>query len=492
MHGTIDALIGPKDAERVLIALTLAAGCFFHFLSIDSLPMGFYVDESSIGYNAHLIATTGADEHGVRWPLFFEAFGEYKNPLYIYLLAALYSLLGYSEWTTRCLSVLCWLVGAACLFELSWSLFLDNMTRLYVAITLAFTPWLFALSRISFEVISLFPLLSLHLLGLYRGFERNSRTWSVISGVALGLCLYAYSTFRLLTPVYCVTVILCFRAPRFRPPLVAFILSASVVAIPFTLYAFRHLDTLVIRFDRHFDSLTYMNDPTLTAFEKLKEFVTLYIGYFSLTFLGLSGDPNLRHHSGFGGELLAGTLVILIISAVRTIRHRDDPFRTYLLVGLLVSPLAAALTVDPLHSLRSFSMSVFAAILSAYGLAYLSRPAARVLVALTALCAGLYVFHYFVLFPPESAIAFENYGFEASLRDALASAPKRVVLSSQGNVPYINLLFFGTLEHTSVPLVVGTRDDLRPGDVFISYDWSSSRNGFYRVDRSLLDLKLTR
>ena len=492
MRTTIDALIGHRDTELSLIGFTLVAGCFFHFLSIDSLPMGFYVDESSIGYNAHLIATTGADEHRARWPLFFEAFGEYKNPLYIYLLAALYNLFGYSEWTTRCLSALCWLGGAACLFELSRSLFLDNMTRLYIAITLAFTPWLFALSRVSFEVIALFPLLSLHLLGLYRGFERNSRSWSVISGVAMGLCLYAYSTFRLLTPLYCATVVLCFRAPRFRSSLMAFIVSASVVAIPFALYAFHHLDTLVKRFDRHFDSLTYMNDPTLSAFKKLREFVTLYLGYFGLTFLGLSGDPNRRHHSGFGGELLMGTLVLLVIAALKTIRHRGDPFRIYLVVGLLLSPVAAALTVDPLHSLRSFSMSVFAAILSTYGLACLSRPVARAFVALTALCAGLYVFHYFVLYPPQSAIAFENYGFKAALRDALASSPKRVVLSSRGNVPYINLLFFGTLEHTSVPLVVGTRDDLHPGDVFISYDLNSSRNGFYNVDLSLLDRTLTR
>ena len=45
---------------------------------------GLYVDEASIGYNAWTIAHFGVDEHGIHFPLFFEAFGEYKNPIYVY------------------------------------------------------------------------------------------------------------------------------------------------------------------------------------------------------------------------------------------------------------------------------------------------------------------------------------------------------------------------------------------------------------------------
>ena len=52
-------------------------------------PPGLYVDEASIGYNAWTIAHFGVDEHGIHFPLFFEAFGEYKNPVYVYAVAAL-------------------------------------------------------------------------------------------------------------------------------------------------------------------------------------------------------------------------------------------------------------------------------------------------------------------------------------------------------------------------------------------------------------------
>ena len=47
------------------------------------------MDEASIGYNAWTIAHYGVDEHGIHFPLFFEAFGEYKNPVYVYSVALL-------------------------------------------------------------------------------------------------------------------------------------------------------------------------------------------------------------------------------------------------------------------------------------------------------------------------------------------------------------------------------------------------------------------
>ena len=148
-----------ESAGTLLICASFLVGCFCHFFRIDTLPMGFYVDEMSIGYNAHLIAVAGIDEHGAHWPLFFEAFGEYKNPIYIYLLAAAYKLLGYSEWTTRALSAFCWLGGTYFLYDLGRRLFDDVASRLYIALCLAFTPWIFSLSRISFEVIALYPVL---------------------------------------------------------------------------------------------------------------------------------------------------------------------------------------------------------------------------------------------------------------------------------------------------------------------------------------------
>ena len=464
-------------STNALFLLTLTLGCLFHFLRLDSLPMGFYVDESSIGYNAHLIALSGVDEHGVRWPLYFQAFGEYKNPLYIYLLAGFYRVFGYSLWATRALSGCCWLVGSLCLFELARRLFVDSRTRLYVALCLAFTPWLFSLTRVSYEFVILYPLLAAHLLALYRGFEEGSPRWALVAGVAIGLCLYAYTAFRLLALLYAVAVLLCYRSRQYRKVQVPFIFGAGICAIPFAIYAFDHFSNLTARFKQ----TTYLRDPTLSVLQKAWLFIEHYASYFGPSFLALFGDPNRRHHTGFGGEFLLTTVILLVMSVVALARDRSSRFKIYLLVGVLLTPVAAALTTQFYNSVRTYSMIAFVVMLSAYELRSLSPSVARGVVALTAFCAALYVGQYFYFYPPYSAVAFENYDFKGTLNEALNRSPTRIVLSSTGNQPYINLLFFGSLFGTRVPLQIGTSDDLRPGDIYIDYDPKHGTNGLYWI-----------
>lgn len=464
--------------ESVITVMVLSVACFLHFFHVDQLPMGFYVDESSIAYNAYLISTTGADEHGVHWPLFFEAFGEYKNPLYIYVLAGFYRLLGFSEWTTRALSACAWVVGSFYLLQLSRRLFGDHMTRIYVAIIISFTPWLFSLSRISFELISLYPLLAIHLYALYRGFEENSRWWVTLSGFSMGLCVYAYTTFRLLSPLYCVIVLICFSAKRFRLARLLFSIGAAVSLVPFLIYALLHFDNLSARFN----IVTYVHDPAMPMLEKLRTFFSNYVEYFGPSFLLMSGDENLRHHTGFGGEFLATTVILFVFSIVTVKKHMTNKFYRYLLVGLILSPFAAALTIDSQHSLRAFPMAVFGIVISAYALHDLSLSTARTIVATTALCALFYILDYFVIYPSISAEAFENYGLKEVLNEALDRAPNRIILSDEGNAPYIDLLFFGTLTHAGIPLLVGSRKDLQPGDAYIFYDTDYKRGWLYSVE----------
>ena len=462
----------------LLIALTSFLGCFFHYFHIAQLPMGFSTDESSIGYNAHLISQAGADEHGERWPVFFKAFGEYKNPLYIYMLAGFYRLLGYSTWTTRALSATCWLAGTVIVYALGRRLFAKPIVHIYLILSLSFTPWIFSVSRISFELITLFPLLALHLLALYRGFEESSSKWALLSGLSLSLCLYAYTTFRLLAFISAAAVFVCYSAPQFRRVQIRFVVGFAVGAILFVFYAFLHHDNLTTRFN----FLTYVYDPTIAGFVKISMFAARYVGYFDPEFLAFSGDDNRRHHTGLGGELLLTTAALLLVALVTFGRHRPRRFYAYLVAGVLISPIAASLTFDAHHSLRAFSMVVYAILLSAFGINALGPKAARVSVVLTAVCASLYIAHYFFVYPAMSALAFGNFDFEGSLREALSHSPSRVVLLTHEEFQYINLRFFGSLVGTRVPLVIGSREDLRAGDVAISHDPEGTGAQFYSVD----------
>src|ERR1044072_7342038 len=92
-------------ARPLLLAVAACALAFaLYAWDVPGNPPGFYIDESSIAYNAHAVSRTGADEYGEAWPLYFRAFGDYKNPVYVYALAAVFRVTGPSTTVARLLS----------------------------------------------------------------------------------------------------------------------------------------------------------------------------------------------------------------------------------------------------------------------------------------------------------------------------------------------------------------------------------------------------
>src|SRR5271156_264993 len=83
----------------LLVAIVVAL--FLHFWRIGSVPRGFSVDECSVAYNAYCIAKTGADEYGVKYPVFFRCLDNYQDPVLIYCLAPLVKVFGLTERTVR-------------------------------------------------------------------------------------------------------------------------------------------------------------------------------------------------------------------------------------------------------------------------------------------------------------------------------------------------------------------------------------------------------
>src|SRR5262249_4638527 len=73
-------------------------------------PLGFFVDESGIAYNAYLIAHSGRGESGQLFPLYFQFFSggwtQWANPTQIYLLAIPFRLFRPTIWLARANSAL--------------------------------------------------------------------------------------------------------------------------------------------------------------------------------------------------------------------------------------------------------------------------------------------------------------------------------------------------------------------------------------------------
>src|SRR5256885_252007 len=155
-----------QDAIVLIVLIIIAIVLYTYDLSRN--PPGFFIDESSVAFNSYNIARSGHDEFGNAWPLFFRAFGEYKNPVYIYLLAVVFRITGPGIFIARCLSAVMGVSTAAVLGVVGTKVSGRRNVGIMVAALPLLTPWLFELSRLVMEV-ALYPLaVALFMLAVWR------------------------------------------------------------------------------------------------------------------------------------------------------------------------------------------------------------------------------------------------------------------------------------------------------------------------------------
>src|SRR2546422_3193367 len=364
--------------EGLLIAAALLAGIAY-FAEVPGNPPGFFVDESSIAYNAHLISRSGTDEHGASRPLFFRAFGEYKGPVYIYLLAAIYKLTGPSILAARILSALLGLAAALVLgLVAARSVTAQNesgnatnsarnarlMIGIGVALMALLTPWLFEISRLVFEV-ALMPLaLALLLFAIVSAHRRNEWLWSDSLAIALALALitYSYSVGRLLAPLLAVGLLLFTRRGRWwQTPSRTWLLDGATLT-PLFLFNKRHTGALGSRFGY----VSYIT-PTSTWPEIVHRFLASYAGSFNPWLWLVAGDPEPRHHVQTMGSLLVAPVILSVIGLIVVfVRQslRRDRWWWFVLYGVAIAPIPAALTIDHFHTLRLVALPIFLLVLS--------------------------------------------------------------------------------------------------------------------------------
>ncbi|MCG2692235.1 hypothetical protein L6272_05415, partial [Microgenomates group bacterium] len=132
--------------KKVLIILLFSLGLLgltARFWQFGQVPLSLYWDEAAIGLDARSLLTTGKDLNGNSWlqPLFF-SYGDYKAPVYIWLVTLLGKTISVSELTVRLPSLLASL-------GIAWLLF--KWLGSFVAISYLIMPWSLHFSRIGFE-----------------------------------------------------------------------------------------------------------------------------------------------------------------------------------------------------------------------------------------------------------------------------------------------------------------------------------------------------
>ncbi|HEX8720296.1 MAG TPA: hypothetical protein VF736_06625, partial [Pyrinomonadaceae bacterium] len=368
--------------------LLAAAGLALYAWGAPRNPPGFFIDESSVAYNAHTVSETGRDEHGEAWPLYFRAFGDYKNPTYVYLLAAVFRAAGPSVAAARYLSASLGVLAALALGLVGARVTGRRGAGLLTFVTALLTPWLFELSRVVVEVAA-YPLACALVLLATRRASGKGRWGLADAGLVAGslaLVTYTYSTGRLFGPMLALGLaLLVTTRARVVPLLTTWALYGLTLA-PLLVYHRRNPEALTKRFSY----LTYATPETSYA-EDAWEFVRHFAGNLNPWRLLVTGDVNTYQIASVPGAapVLAAAFALALYGAWLALKSaRGDAWWRFFFYALAASVVPASLTNDYFHMLRLAALPVFVVALAAPAFARLleggraRRAALALLVAL--------------------------------------------------------------------------------------------------------------
>jgi len=488
------ANIGISGSERgrwqryrwpLLFAIVIACGTALYTYKVTRNPTGFFVDESSIAYNAYTIAQSGQDEFGNSWPLYFRAFGDYKNPVYIYLLAVLFKLTGPSILTARLLSAGAGILAATLLGWLAKRVSQRRDVGVAVAGSAILTPWLFELSRVSMEV-ALYPLvLILFLICVHRAAMKPKWNWATVLALVstLALLTYTYSIGRLLTPLLAIGLVF-FVTRRRLPGLFQVWALYALSLVPLIIFQRHHDNALTGRFKM----ISYLK-PDSTGTEIVREFLKHYAGNLDPRTLLLTGDPNIYQvaHVANTPALLVGTFILVMVGAWLIVRHHlRDAWWRFVLFGLAVSLVPAALTLDYFHMLRLAPLLVFLLLLTTPALAKLFAAGRRrwqlgaliALMLLTVAQGVAFQWRYHASADSPWRLHLFDAGFARVIfAPALAQPSRPIYLADPAPTAYIQSYWYGVLNHAPVSDFVLLRPDEAPpkGAAVISTEMGCDR-----------------
>jgi hypothetical protein len=444
------------------IALFAVVVVVRNLIDLSGSPPGLYVDETSIGYNAWTIAHFGLDEHGIHFPLFFEAFGEYKNPIYVYAVAALVRFLPLTVAVERFPAALFGLAVVGFLTAAAWRLTGSRVIMLGTLALTAFTPWLVIESRVGFETISMVALLSAALWCLSSR-QPTPRQFG-IAGVFLALAIYGYTTARLEILLIAIPMAIAWglaRTPGWWRGLVPIAAGYIVLGV----YALLNPGALTGRFA--LISIWSDGAPLSVVVDR---FLANYVSYFSPSFLWLQGDQNPRQNTEIGGMLLWAMAPLLVAGVVACWERRREPLVQFVVAGIVLAPVAAALTNNGTpHALRSSGMLPFLVIIAVLGAdrlraamagrAVAGRVLAGVLGVGLAAQAIVFTIDLYTAYPNRAAAFFDTGEIAAITTARDLAGSHRIYLSTALDQPYIEA-FFGLLPSPPPQPEV---DDATPG-----------------------------
>jgi 4-amino-4-deoxy-L-arabinose transferase-like glycosyltransferase len=437
---------GTRVEVGVLVGVLIVAA-LLRLPWLGSVPNGFFLDEASRGYDAYALLQTGADQYGVRWPLFAEGIDDFTPTLYTILVVPSVAALGLTEAAVRLPAALVGIATVGTTFLLGRALF-GPAAGLIGAALLAISPWQILPSRTGAEWVLLPFFTTVGAWLLLRG--RSHGPSLLMAGPVLGVGLYSYAFARLLVPALVLGfAVLWWREvrDRWRWALAGLIVLLAL-AVP--LVAF---------------NLTPAGQARLQAVVPLDKYRGLalipyvvgnFLSYFNPWFLFAGDEPTFHHHlSGFGPIHAWAVLVVVGVAATigRPTRgaffviwwivaatasaalHRESPSAALLLGSIpswhLLGGLGGARIWTTAERWRRAARPITAALLTCAGLAY----------------AGLVGFELYAGYPLYAASDW-LYGSKQAIDflESRRASYDDVLVSDRLPTPHVLVLFYARID----------------------------------------------
>lgn len=488
--------------------LFLILGLLLRVYVLGAVPPGLTNDEADIGYDAYSLLLTGHDQWNKAIPLTsFQGFGDYRLPLYTYLVVPMVMIFDLNALAVRLPSAIFGTVSILLVYLVVLRLFSKSnvnaqITALSAMFFMAVSPWAIGLSRIGIESnVGITFFLAGLLLFLY-GLQK--KYLFLCSFLLFGFTLYTYTSYTLFTPVALLVLLVFFKdqLKKQKKQIVLGMVIFLILTIP--LFAFRSTagvrvsQVSFINSQDNIGLMAVLNDMRGSCSQNFPDilckiflnkqllfantFIRNYINHFSFSFLFLNGSSTqysiLPPRSLF--YIIEG--VFLLIGLYACVKKKIKA-SVLVMVLFLVSPLPDSITGEG-HYSRAANMMPFMFIIEGVGASFLWESVGKLntifkytlRLGFSLIVFGsfaLFIISYFSYFP-QFYSTYSQYGYSqwANHIQENKNAHKKIILSKYGNdtKQYIYYLFYTKYD----PRAFQTKKD-------ISY--SQGSDGWVSIDK---------
>jgi len=363
-----------KIGIQKLLVIMIIIAFVLRVNGLSSTPPSLYWDEVSQAFNAHAILTTGHDEHNEFLPIArYQAFGDYKAPVYIYLDVVAQFIFGKTDFAVRFPSAFLGTLTVALSFYFARELFYSHRKRDVLAFAVAFlltiSPWHIQLSRVAYEgnVATFFTVA-----GLFFFFYamRKNAWFYLLSSILFVIGIYAFNAHRIFIPILILLlgVIYFKEILKFKKQVLVSTIAAFILLIPFIIFLQSPESKLRFQEVNIFSDVSVIeeanrlqaadnNSPLSKVIHNrrvlyAKSYLEHYFDFFDPVYIFIKGDVNPRFSTQQTGQLYVFMAPLILVGLYILLKKRNRNY-VFIMLWILAAPIAAATARETPHALRS-------------------------------------------------------------------------------------------------------------------------------------------